>query len=261
VRAARTIAVLVVVAGLLGNAVSAGGEVVQKGGVRVAFEGEISPTALPRKGTAPIAVSIGGDISAGRRGTPPQLRRIEIAINSNGRIDPAGLPTCRLDQIQPSTTAKAMAACGGAKVGEGKFLANVIIPQQSPFPSRGEVTVFNGREAGRPVMFAHVYGADPVPTSYTLPLRIEKTKGTFGTVLSADLPEVTSDVAFVTGIELRLERVFRHRGKRRGYVSAGCPAPRGFPSAIFPLARASFGFAGGLKLGATLVRSCRAKGG
>lgn len=260
-RGVRKIVVLAVVAGLLAGAVSAGGEVVQQRGVRVTFDGSISPTALPRKGSAPIAVSVGGRISGKKQKEPPQLRRVEIAINANGRIDPNGLPTCRIDQIQPSTTAKAMAACGPAKVGEGVFLADVIIPQQSPFPSRGKVTVFNGRENGRPVMFAHVYGTQPVPTSYTLPLRIKKTKGTFGTVLRADLPQVTSDIAFVTGIELKLNRTFRRHGKRQGYVSSGCPAPRGFSGASFPLARATFAFAGGLKLGTTLIRNCRATGG
>ena len=232
----------------------------QKRGVRVTFDGSISPIALPRSGSAPIAVSVSGRISGNSKKAPPQLQRIEIAINANGRIDPNGLPTCRLDQIQPSTTAKAMAACGAAKVGEGVFLADVIIPQQSPFPSRGKVTVFNGREGGRPVMFAHVYGTEPVPTSYTLPLRIERTKGTFGTVLRADLPKVTSDVAFVTGIQLDLDRTFHRHRKKVGYVSSGCPAPRGFSKVSFPLAHATFAFAGGLKLGTTLVRSCRATG-
>lgn len=254
------VAVLTIVVALAGVA-GAGGELVQKQGVRVSFKGGIAPTSLPRTGMAPIAVSISGSISAAKKSkTPPQLQRIEIAINSSGRLNPEGLPTCRIDQIQPSTTAKAMAACGAAKVGDGRFLADVIIPQQSPFPSRGEVTVFNGREGGRPVLFAHVYGTEPVPTSYTLPLRIKKTGGAFGTVLRADLPEVTSDIAFVTGIELKLERTFRHRGELRGYVTASCPAPRGFSSAVFPLARASFGFAGGLELSETLVRTCRAKG-
>ena len=46
------------------------------------------------------------------------------------------------------------------------------------------------------------------------------------------------------------------RGKPRSYLSAGCPAPVGFPGAVFPLARASFGFADGRVLSATMQRSC-----
>lgn len=236
-------------------------EVAQKGSLRVSFEGRISPHALPRHGAAPITVSLGGQISSTAKGRkPPQLRTIRVAINRNGRLDMTGLPTCRYDDVQPSTTVNAMAACGRAKVGEGTFSADVLIPEQSPFPSKGEVTVFNGTEGGKPVLFAHVYGTVPVPTSYTLPLRITKAKGTFGTVLSASLPEVTSDVAFVTGLRLTLQRRFSYRGEARSFLSAGCPAPRGFGGASFPLARASFGFAGGKTLSSTLTRSCSALG-
>jgi hypothetical protein len=45
-------------------------------------------------------------------------------------------------------------------------------------------------------------------------------------------------------------------GKRRSYLSASCPAPKGFPGAAFPFARASFGF-GKQTLTSTLTRSCR----
>jgi hypothetical protein len=254
----RLVAALAVVLALSGAAASA--EPVQRGNLRVSFEGEITPRALPRSGMAPVAVRVGGRITTTDRSDPPQLRRIEIAINRNGRLDPTGLPACRLEEIQPSTTANALRACGPAKVGEGSFSADVVIPEQSPFPSRGRVVAFNGVEKGRPVIFAHVYGTDPVPTSYTLPLRVTRAKGTFATVLAASLPRVTSDVAFVTGISLTLERRFRYRGRRRSYLSAGCPAPKGFPGAVFPLARAGFAFAGGRTLSSVLIRSCDAVG-
>jgi hypothetical protein len=241
-------------------AAAATAEIAQRGKLRVNFEGRITPHVLPRHGMAPIAVTVGGRIATTDRSDPPQLRRIEIAINRNGRLDPTGLPICRYEEIQPSTTENAMRACGGAKVGEGSFSANVVIPEQSPFPSKGDVVVFNGREHGRPVMFAHVYGTDPVPTSYTLPLRISETRGTFGTVLSAGLPKVTSKAAFVTGLSLTIERRFSYRGKRHSYLSADCPAPKGFPGASFSLARATFGFASGRNLAATLTRACGASG-
>lgn len=260
-RSGKARAILLVAAlALLALTATAGAEVVQKGTLRVGFEARITPHTLPRHGTAPIAVTLGGKISALKGSRPPQLRTIRIAINRNGRLDPTGLPVCRYEDIQPSTTANAMAACGEAKVGEGSFSADVVIPEQSPFPSRGEVVVFNGREGGRPVLFAHVYGTTPVPTSYTLPLRIAKAKGQFATVLSASLPAVTADVAHVTAISLTLDRRFSYRGRPRSLLSAGCPAPAGFPGASFPLAQVSFGFAGGKALAKTLTRSCGARG-
>ena len=43
------------------------------------------------------------------------------------------------------------------------------------------------------------------------------------------------------------------------YLSAGCPAPKGFPGATFPFAKASFAFAGKQALTSTLTRSCGAR--
>ena len=235
-------------------------ELARKGDVQVAFNAKIAPKALPRKGVAPIAVSLSGAIGTADGSSPPQLRKVTIAINRHGRLDTKGLPTCRLRDIQPATTVNALAACGPAKVGTGRFSADVVIPEQSPFPSDGEVVAFNGVQGGKPVIFAHVYGTEPIPTSFTLPLKVSHAKGKFGTVLTATLPDVTSSVAVVTGLSLQLHRTYRFRGASHSYLSAGCPAPKGFPGALYPLARASFAFAGAPSIVSTLTRNCRARG-
>jgi hypothetical protein len=243
----------------LAAAVGARAETVRKGNLQVAFAGSLAPKSLPREGAAPISVHVGGHVSTTDDSSPPQLRRIAIEINRNGRLDYRGLPACTLRQVQPSTNEGALNACRRALVGEGRFSAEVKLPQQAPFPSEGKVLAFNGVEKGRPVIFAHVYGTEPIPTSYTLTMEIESTPGTFGTKLDISLPEVTSDVGFVTGIDLTLKRNFSYRGKRHSYLSAGCPAPKGFPGAVFPLARISFDFAGRKPLGTTLNRDCRVR--
>ena len=231
-------------------------ETKQSGDLRVTFEGQLSPHALPRSGTAPVKVAVGAKISTANGDDPPQLQKISIAINRNGRFDPTGLPVCQLEDIQPSTTADALAACRSSLVGEGSFSAKVLLPQQAPFPSQGKVYAFNSRLGGRPAILAHVYGTQPVPTSYTLPFAISSAKGTFGTVLSTSLPHVTSAWGYVTGLQMTLSRTFSYRGQRRSYLSAGCPAPKGFPGASFPFARASFAFKGEKTLSSTLTRSC-----
>jgi hypothetical protein len=251
--------VLALVALLTLGGALARAEVAQEGTLRVAFEGRLTPRALPRAGFAPVAVTVGGTVSTTNDRPPPQLRRITIAINGSGRLDSRGLSVCTETEIQPSTTANALAACGPSKVGEGSFNANVAISNQAPFPAEGKLIAFNGVENGKPVILAHVYGTNPVPTSYTLPLRITHARGTFGTVLTGILPAVTSKVGFITGISMTLKRQFSYRGKPRSFLSAGCPAPKGFPGAVFPLARASFAFST-RTLTSTLTRSCRAKG-
>ncbi|MFL5902062.1 MAG: hypothetical protein ACJ75S_12810, partial [Solirubrobacterales bacterium] len=119
---------------------------------------------------------------------------------------------------------------------------------------------FNGRLRGRPAIFAHIYGTTPAPTSYTLPFTIHKAHGTYGTLLEADLPHVTGEWGNITSMSMTLHRTFAFHGRTRSYLSAGCPAPAGFPGATFPLARTTFAFDGGLSLKTTLNRSCKAKG-
>jgi hypothetical protein len=232
-------------------------EVIQRGGIRVAFDGQISPKRLPRIGTGPVKVAVATKISSiGPKGRP-QLTRIQLAINRNGHLDPAGLPVCEVSDIQPSTTAKALEACPGSKVGEGSFSAAVVLNKRVAFPTSGRLIAFNGTYEGRPAILAHVYGTDPLPTSFTLPFVIGHAAGTFGTTLTATLPAAEGN--FVTGIELTLHRTFTYRGKAHSYASAGCPAPKGFPGAVFPFAKATYFFAGGRRLSSTLTRSCTAR--
>jgi DNA-binding beta-propeller fold protein YncE len=232
-------------------------EVFQRGRVRIKVDGDLAPTALPRHGAAGVHVSLDAQISATDGDTPPQLRRIEIAINRSGHFEPRGLPVCRLGEIQPASSAGALAACRGSLVGQGSFSADVKLPEQSPFPSVGKVLAFNGVLHGRPVILAHVFGTKPVPTSFTLPFAIGTSKGTYGTVLRASVPAASG--GFITGLRLRLGRSFHAAGRRRSYISAGCPAPAGFPGALFPLARTSFAFAGGPELTSVLARTCRVR--
>lgn len=234
--------------------------VVQRGPVRVNFDGELTPHTLPRHGAAPVGIEVEAKISGTAGGTPPQLRKLTIAINRHGQLTTAGLPRCSVRAIQPSTTTGALNACGNALVGEGHFSANVKLPQQSPFPSSGKVLAFNGRIGGKPAILAHIYGKQPAPTSYVLPFLIRNLHGTYGSVLEASLPQATGEWGYVTGLRMNLHRSFSYRGQSRSYLSAGCPAPAGVSRAAFPLARTSFSFAGGPTLISVLNRTCRARG-
>jgi hypothetical protein len=244
---------------LLAFAPLAFAEVAQEGNLRVSFEGKIAPHALPRHGNAPVAVTLGGRIKGVDGAPPPQLRSITIAINRNGRLDTRGLPRCNFHQIQPSTTEEAINACRRSLVGRGTFRARVALPEQSPFPSNGTILAFNGNLHGRPVIYAHIYGTEPLPTSFVLPFEVRRAGGQYGTALVAELPQVADEWGFIRQIGLTLDRSFRYRGRDRSYISAGCPAPKGFRGATFNFAKATFGFEDGRSLSATLTRSCRVR--
>ena len=227
-------------------------ETSQKQGVRVAVDGSLSPSKLPRKGSAPVSVSVSGQISPIGSSTLPQLQKMTVAINSAGHLDLRGIPHCRIGHINPSTDQEALEACRSSLVGEGSFSADVKLPEQSPFPSEGRLLAFNGTIGGKPAIFGHIYGTKPLPTSFVLPFKVKQKKGTFGTILEAAFPRATGEWGYVTGISLNLDK--------KRFLTAGCPAPKGFSKAVFPLMQTSFFFAGGLRLDNTLTRSCEAQG-
>lgn len=233
-------------------------EVIQRGNARVVFDGKLSPHRLPRSGTAPVRVAVSANIQPVSGKAPPQLRRIKIEINRNGHLDTRGLPVCSLSEIQPSTTQDALSQCRRSLVGTGTFSAKLLVSGTAPFPSEGKMYAFNSVLHGRPAILAHVYGTKPAPVSYTIPFEIRKTKGTYGLVLTAEFPQFDSHKGYVSGISLDLGRNFSAGGRRHSYLSAGCPAPKGFPGAVFPFARASFAFKS-RTLTSTLTRTCQAR--
>jgi hypothetical protein len=238
----------------------AGAEVEQKGDVRVDVSGSLSPQRLPRQGMAPITVVVGGKISGVGQSPTPTLKSLRIELNKNGHIDTKGLPVCPYVAIQPASSQRALSACRSSLVGKGSFSAEISLTGQEPYPTKGTLLAFNGREGGKPVLFGQIYAARPFATSFVIVFSIGRAKGKFGTSMSAKLPPSLLSWGNLTGIELRLSRRYTSGGKRHSYVSAGCPAPPGFPGASFPFARTSFGFQGGPTLSTTLERSCKARG-
>jgi hypothetical protein len=236
-------------------------ELTARGDLFVKFSGAIAPDVLPRQARAPIAVSVAGTVKTLSAQRPPALRKIAIAINRGGRLYAQGLPVCRRSQIEPSSTAEAMAACGPALVGDGSFTAHVAFPEQAAFPSSGRILAFNAVIGGRRAILAHVYGTDPVPITRIIVFHIRASGGTFGTVLTGALPASLNRYGFVKRIELSLHRNFTYRGQPHSYLSAACAAPPGFPGASFAFARASMTFADGRTLASTLTRSCKVRGG
>lgn len=236
---------------------TAWGEVAQHENLRVGIDAELRPRVLPRSGFVPAQVAVSGRIRPLDGSLPPRLRTIELALSRQGRIDPGAVPVCPVAAIQPSTTENARRTCGRSLVGEGEFRAKVLLPEQSPFPSRGRVLAFNGRDRGRPAVIAHVYGTRPAPISFTLPFLLGPGHGSFGATLTASLPRSAGRSAYVTGLSIALGGAAGSRGSP--YLGAACPVPGNLNQALFPLLRASFAFAGAPTLRSTIMRSCRVR--
>ena len=250
-------AAVVAVALSLLAAAPAGAELVAHGGLFANFKGGLTPEALPRTSVAPIAVTIDGTIKSLTGGSPPAVRQIKIELNRYGVLDVEGLPTCPKARIAATNDVIALRRCRSALVGTGLFEAESEYPEQGSFPSSGGILAFNGREHGKPVLYAHVHGTEPLESTRIITFRISRGKGSYGTVLSGALPPSLNPHGFIKRIALRLHRNYRYRGKRHSYLSAGCPAPKNFPGAVFLFARASLSFSDGRVLRGTMTRSCR----
>jgi hypothetical protein len=242
---------------LLGVAVVAQGEVYQQGNLRVFFNGRLQPHDLPRERLAPVTVSLDGSIGTVDGSRPPQLSEITIAMNRAGKVFSAGLPICSASQLQQTSTEAALGLCRPALVGHGTFAANVDFPSAPLIPARGKVLVFNSRIDGKQGLLLHLYGSSPVRAAFVLPFKVERrSKGDFGTVFSTKIPNLASNLGYVTEIALTIGRRYSYAGRHRSFLSASCAAPAGFPGASYQLAKTTFAFSDGTSLTSRLIREC-----
>jgi hypothetical protein len=230
-----------------------------EGDLITTFDGALRPRTLPRAQPAPVTVRVGGDVrsASGDVDSVPQLRRISVAINKQGKLFDRGLPRCRPRDVRTATSADALAECGTSLIGSGHVTVLTRIPDQLPFLVRAQLLAFNGpREDGQRLILAQAYAPNP-PGSFILTFRVSKQAGTFGTVLTTTLPEGARKWAYLTHFDMELHRNYEYGGRRRSYVSASCSAPKGFNRAIFPFAKATYTFASGQRLKMSEAAVCR----
>jgi hypothetical protein len=230
---------------------------VQQGGLRITVLSQIMPFKLPRTKPAPIAVFVAGHLDNAKGGIPPQLQEMTIEVNRHGLLQSRGLPICHIPEVQPASSSRALVNCAPALIGSGQFWGNIVLPDQGAFPTQGRLLIFNGREAGHPVILAHIFTAHPFNSSFVIPFAIRHIhKGPYGTELHASFPDALGDWGYLDRIKLTLKRKYRYLGRQLSYFNAACPAPKGAKRASFSLAYAEFSFSGRPPLGATVNKTC-----
>lgn len=256
VRGARSGGLLVVAIVAIAAASLAHATTIQSGPLRITVLAQVAPYKLPRTGTAPISAFVAGHLEDPHGGIPPQLQTMTVDLNRHALLQSKGLPVCPTGRIQPSSTKRALAKCGDALIGSGLFWASIVLPEQGSYPTHGRLLIFNGRLHGRPAILAHIYTRDPFDSSFVVAFAIKKIdRGTYGTELTASLPESLGEWGYVNRIKLTLERKYTYRGQRLSYFNAGCPALPGTRIASYPLAKATLGFAD-QTMRATVTKIC-----
>lgn len=226
----------------------------QAGNIVVVTDGGFSPTKLPKHRYAPIKLRGYGKISTVDGELPPVLQQITLFFDKHGEVETRGLPVCTPAKLAATNTKRARRACRGAIVGKGFGKALIAFPDQPPFPASSPITLFNGpKKRGNPTVLAHGYLAVPAPTTYIVPIEIQRVrKGRYGFKTVAKIPRLAGGSGIPVYGRLKIGRKWRYKGRTLSYANASCPDGR-------LQARGSFKFDDGTNLQGTLFQPCKVR--
>lgn len=247
-------AILLAVAAALAVGGVAAAAVFHAGDLILEAEGGFAPTALPKHQDAPIKLYGSGKISTESGELPPVVKTILIEFDRHGHVDTTGLPVCDPSQLQGTTVAVARRHCAGSIVGKGFGRAIVSFPEQKPIPVTSPLTLFNGpRKDGTPTVLAHAYTTVPVPTTFVVPVEIERIhNGVYGYRTKAEIPKIAGGAGHPISGNLTISRHWTYQGKRHSYVNARCETGH-------LQARAGVTFADETLLTGTFLKRCTVK--
>ncbi len=213
--------------------------------------GGFAPEALPKHRNAPITLHGAGRISTVDGELPPILKRIEAEFDRHGAIDTTGLGVCTTRKLVATTVAGARRACGDAIVGKGVGHGVVKFPEQAPIPISSPLTLFNGpREHGLDTVIGHGHLDIPVPTTYIVPVVIEKIdNGVYGYRIDVKIPKIAGGYGIPISAKGKVGRKWTYRGQKHSYLNARCETGH-------LQARGKFSFNDGTALSGTIVRPC-----
>jgi hypothetical protein len=237
------------------------GERSQVGNLIVSLNASVSPHSVPRTRYVPATLRLQTRFRTTDGSLMPRLKGLTIDLSSRGKLFNKGLPSCSVRELEPSSPQRAIGLCGNSLVGRGRLHAIVALPEQLPFLLRARLLAFNGKSGrGQKTVLVLAYGSTP-QISFVLPFVIRRSSFELGTSLTTQLPKDAGTFAHIGGFSIVIKRLFTYRAKRRSFISADCPVPRGFTAGITPFARATYHFAGTQTVTTVIARGCRVAGG
>lgn len=224
------------------------------GKLLVVTDGGFSPTTLPKHRNAPIRLRGFAKISNVDGTRPSPLTRLVLEFDRHGAVETRGLPKCTQAKLVATTAKHARRNCGGAIVGTGFGSALVELPEQRGIRASTPITLFNGPvKNGNPTVIGHGHLDYPAPTTYLVPIEIEKiNKGRYGFRTVVDFPKIANYYGSPIYGRVRVGREWNHRGKRLSFSNARCPDGR-------LQARGQFEFRDKSSVQGTLFRPCKVR--
>jgi len=247
-------AVLTVVA-LLAMSGAALAIVLRAGPIEVIGEGGFTPTTLPKHKTAPITLHGEGKIGTTDGSLPPILQTLTVWFDKHGAVVTEGLPVCTKNKLAATTSKTARKVCAGSIVGEGSGTALIAFPEPRPFKASSPITLFNGPpHNGNPTVLAHAYLSVPAPTTYIVPVEIQKVhNGPFGFRTEAKIPKIAGGAGIPLEGRLTIGKKWTYKGKKLSYSNASCPSGK-------LQAKIETEFTDSTKLSGLILKPCKGSG-
>jgi len=205
-------------------AATASALVLEAGDLVVHANGGFAPTKLPKHEDAPIKLFGSGKATTKSGELPPIVETLEIEFDRHGHVETNGLEVCRAGKLQSTTVPAARKACPNAIVGKGRGSAIVAFPEQKPIPISSPITLFNGpKKQGNDTILAHAFTTVPVPTTFIVPVVIEKINhGVYGYRTKARIPKIAGGAGHPISGHLTVDRKWTFKGHKHSYVNARC---------------------------------------
>jgi hypothetical protein len=209
-------------------AASASALILKAGDLVLDAEGGFAPTKLPKHEDAPIKLYGGGKASTESGELPPIVETLEIEFDRHGHVDTNGLEVCTTGKLQSTNVPAARRACPNAIVGEGQGKAIVAFPEQTPIPISSPITLFNGpKKHGDDTIIAHAFTTVPVPTTFIVPVVIEKVHhGVYGYRTKAKIPKIAGGAGHPISGNITVDKKWTFKGRKYSYVNARCETGR-----------------------------------
>jgi hypothetical protein len=265
------IAILITMSSLAGGLVwpgNAAGERIEAEDLMPWFGGGLLPDKLPRSHRSPVELLLDYTPEIKRA----ELQSFSLELSRTIAIHTEGLRGCPISDLYLSAKA-AKRMCAGSLVGHGAVTSEVPIPGQPAGPVKRGLLAFYSQTGRQRYILAQVTSGPPHPLTYVIPFRLKSPSSEgFGLRLEvAHMSEVRGEVRYgprlegvyskISELDLSLKRAFKYKGRRVGFLSADCPAPRGYSGVTYLLmkVRLTYTVAGGAPQSRSLAltRSCR----
>jgi hypothetical protein len=229
--------------------------VLRAGSIEVVAEGGFTPTTLPKHEFAPITIHGEGSIGTTDGSLPPILKKLTVWYDKHGEVVTKGLPYCTKGKLAATTSKTARKVCAGSIVGEGRGTALIAFPEQRPFKASSPITIFNAKpHNGNPTVLAHAYLSVPAPTTYIVPVEIQRIhNGPFGFKTEATIPRIAGGYGIPLEGALTIGKKWTFKGERQSYINASCPSGK-------LQAKAEVEFTDKTKLSGLILKQCTGKG-